>query len=215
MTSAMAQFDGLWWPLGDTDARGVIVADCEPSIAALLPHIKGRDCIVQAGANVGTYPLALADHFRSVVTFEPDPANYACLVKNLKARDSLGRVTALHAALGETRGACMPVEVQPRNCGAHRVSFTDKGTIPVWTIDGLELDACDVIWLDVEGSELFALKGATATIERFTPTICAEDKGLDREFFGVESGALQRFLAERGYAQVDQIGRDKVFTRTP
>lgn len=211
MIPTLAQYDGLWWPLDDADARPVIVADCLPSIAVLLPHIIGRDVIVQAGANVGTYPLALTDHFRRVYTAEPDPTNYACLKKNLAARDSLKRVTALHAAFGEAEGECTPLEVQPRNCGAHRVNF-GRGTIPVWTIDGLELNACDAIWADVEGSELPLLKGAAVTISRFSPTIAVEDKGLHRAF-DIPDGALQAWLAERGYEQVDKIGQDKVFRR--
>ncbi len=211
MIPALAQYDGLWWPLDDADARPVIVADCLPSIALLLPHIIGRDVIVQAGANVGAYPLALADHFRAVYTAEPGPTNYACLKKNLAARDSLKRVTALHAAFGETEGECTPLEVQPRNCGAHRVSF-GRGTIPVWTIDGLELNTCDAIWLDVEGSELAALKGAAVTISRFSPTIAVEDKGLHRAF-EIPDGALQAWLTERGYEQVDRVGQDKIFRR--
>lgn len=212
MTPALVQRAGWFWPLNDTDAHGVITADCEPAIKALLPHVKGRDVIVQAGANIGMYPVALTDHFRMVYTAEPDPVNYECLKRNLKARDSLNRVTALHAAFGETEGDCIPLEVQPRNCGAHRVSF-GKGPIPVWTIDGLELAACDCLWLDIEGAELFALKGAARTVERFSPTIAVEDKGLHRAF-DIPDGALQAWLAERGYAQVDQIGRDKVYRRT-
>lgn len=213
MNLGIAQHDGLWWPVEDIEARPVITRDCEPSIAALLPHVVGRACIVQAGANIGTYPLALADHFRAVFTAEPDPRNYDCLKANLTARDALRRVTALHAAFGETEGECSPLEVHAHNCGAHRVSY-GKGAIPVWTIDGLELTACDAIWLDVEGSELFALKGAADTIERFSPIIAAEDKGLDREFFDVPAGSLQVWLADRGYVQIDQIGRDKIFRRT-
>lgn len=209
----LVQHDGLWWPLDDADARPVIIRDCAPSIASLLTHFKGRDLILQAGANVGTYPLALADHFGSVVTAEPDPANWACLVKNLEARDSLKRVAALFGAFGEQDGVCAPLEVQPRNCGAHRVSF-GSGSTPVFTIDGLKLAACDAIWLDVEGSELPALKGAEATIKRFSPVIAVEDKGLHRAF-DIPDGALQAWLANRGYEYVDKIGQDKVFTRTP
>ena len=212
MTPALVSYHGWWWPADDFDARPVIERDCLPSIAALLAHIPGRDCIVQAGANVGLYPVALADHFQSVITCEPDPTNYACLAKNLAARDSLKRVTALHAAFGETEGGCTSLEVEPHNCGAHRVDFA-TGTTPVWTIDGLELDACDAIWLDVEGSELPALKGAAATIERFSPIIAVEDKGLHRAF-NIADGALQAWLAERGYSQVDRVGQDKIFRRS-
>lgn len=216
MTGVLAHLNGLWWPAMDTDARAVILRDCAPSIAELLTHVRGRDLIVQAGANVGTYPLALADVFQSVITCEPDPTNYACLKMNLEARDSLKRVTAIAAAFGETEGECAPLEVQPRNCGAHRVSF-GKGPVPVWTIDALLDDlgaeACDCIWLDLEGSELFALRGAKRTIERFSPVMCVEDKGLDHQFFGVEPGSLQKFLASFGYSEVARIGRDKVFKR--
>lgn len=212
MTPTIAHYTGWWWPLDDIHARPAIERDVIPSITALLKHVRGRDCIVQAGANIGMYPIMLADHFRSVITCEPDPANWLCLSNNLAARDSLKRVTAIHAAFGEREGGCTPLVVEPHNCGAHRVEF-DKGTIPVWTIDGLELSRCDAIWLDCEGSELFALRGAVETIERFAPVICVEDKGLDAAFFGVAPGSLQQFLAERGYAEADRIGRDKIFKR--
>lgn len=204
---------GWWWPLDDQHARPVILRDCQPAIVELLPHIDpDRRVIVQAGGNVGVYPVALTDHFAQVITCEPDPTNYACLVRNLEARDSLKRVKAFNAAFGEAEGACTPVEVHPRNCGAHRVAY-DKGDVPVMTIDGLNLQRCDAIWLDVEGSELFALKGAEQTIQRCSPAIATEDKGLDAQFFGVAPGSLQAWLAERGYDQVAQIGRDRVFKR--
>lgn len=210
MTAPIASIDGLWWPVADTDARYVILRDRDPDISRLLPHIPGRACIVQAGANVGVYALELAKHFASVVTAEPDPTNYECLKRNL-AEHGGDRITALHAAFGEREGGCETVVVKPNNCGAHRVTF-EHGQTPVWTIDGLELTACDAIWLDVEGSELLALKGAAATIERFSPIISCEDKGLNGHF-GIPGGALQAWLAERGYVEIDRIGRDKIFRR--
>lgn len=202
---------GWWWPLDDEKARPVILRDCAPSIAELLLFVTGRDQIVQAGANVGVYAVALTDHFNCVRTFEPDPTNYECLVKNLAARDSLHRVVASHAALGAEVGQCSPLVVHERNCGAHRVSY-GGGPVHVTTIDGLGLMACDCIWLDIEGAELPALRGAARTIERFSPVIAVEDKGLHRAF-DIADGALQAWLAERGYEQVGQIGRDKIFRR--
>jgi FkbM family methyltransferase len=215
MIAPIANFDGWWWPANDTDARHVIMRDWQPDIAALLPHVRGRDLIIQAGANIGVYPLALADQFQRVVTCEPDPTNYACLKRNLAARDSLKRVEALHAAFGDGPGWCEPVEVKRGNCGAHRVEFIpamQAGPVRVVEIDSLRLEACDCIWLDCEGSELYALCGASDTIERFSPTISVEDKGLHRAF-GIPDGELQRWLSERGYEQVARYGRDKVFTR--
>lgn len=218
-TPLIIEIDGWNWPLTDVHGREAITRDCDAAIEAFLPHVRLRNCIVQAGANVGIYPVALATHFRSVMTCEPDPTNFACLELNLAAHDPHGVVGAFGpAAFGAKVGKCMPIEVHPQNCGAHRVSFTDKGAITVLTIDGAVAaagaGAVDAIWLDCEGSELFALQGAEQTVERFSPTIACEDKGLDREFFGVPAGALQAWLTERGYVQVAKIGHDKVFTRS-
>lgn len=211
MTADLAIHNGWYWPAIDTDTRAVVERDCEPSIRALLQTFAGRDCIVQAGANVGMYPVALAQHFNAVFTVEPDPTNWECLKRNLETRNPSDRIAALHAAFGEEEGACVPVHFKPRNCGAHQVKF-GTGEIPVWTIDGLELSACDCIWLDIEGAELLALKGAVRTIEQFGPVIACEDKGLGRSF-GVERGALQSWLAGFGYEQIGRIGNDSVFRR--
>lgn len=204
--------DDLWWPKADTAARRVILRDLDKSLPALLAHTEGRGCVVQAGGNVGSYPIALADHFRQVVTAEPDPLNYECLVRNLQAHDTMKRVTALNAAFGEHMGHCTPIEVEAGNCGAHRVAFANDGTVPVWAIDTLPLTGCDLIALDIEGAELLALKGARDTIERFSPVICIEDKGLSRTY-GVPIGAAQEWLAGFGYEQVDEICRDKILKR--
>lgn len=208
--AAMVVHDGLHWPADDRCARQIILRDRDPDVANMLKHTPGREVIVQAGANVGVYPLELTKHFNCVVTCEPDETNWACLSLNLDAHDKLHRVRAYHAAFGAAAGECDPLPVSQGNCGAHRVDFS-AGNVPVMTIDGLHLVACDGIWLDCEGSELFALQGAAMTIEWFSPTIRVEDKGLDHRFFGVEPGRLQKWLGERGYVEIDRIGRDRIF----
>lgn len=206
----ITQIDGWWWPEADRRARPVIVGDAGEAVASILKHIEGRTCIVQAGGNVGVYPLALADHFRRVITAEPDPINAQCLWKNLAARDTFKRVDARQAAFGPEIGDCAMVEVEPDNCGAHRVEA--GGKIVVLPIDALGLLACDAIWLDVEGSELAALKGAEETIAKFRPTIAVEDKGLGAAY-GIAAGELQAWIEARGYGLVAEIGNDKVFKR--
>lgn len=211
--SEIIQIDGLWWPMADVSAREVILRDCPRDVAALLAHVPGRDLIVQAGGNVGVYPLALAEHFLGVLTWEADQVNFSCLRRNLALGDEGLSIGAFAAAVGEVDGACDTVVVERGNCGAHRVEFRPNGKTKVRPIDSVRPTACDAIWLDIEGAELLALKGAAKTIERFSPAIAVEDKGLHRAF-GIEDGALQAWLAERGYAQVDKIGRDKIFKRT-
>lgn len=218
MTPFLAKYDGLWWPAADTDARGVITADCQPSIRALLKHVPGRAVIVQAGGNIGLYPLALASMFNEIWSFEPHPTNYECFRRNWEAHPLKAQVNIVQAGLGETYDKARMFEVQASNCGAHRIEFskvTPDNAVTIMALDSIPLHACDCIWLDCEGSELFALRGAVKTIDQFSPVVCVEDKGLGQEFFNTPAGALQDFLGSLGYSQIDKIGRDKVFKRTP
>lgn len=205
--------DGWWWPADDVDGRAVIDRDFAAAVGRVFELTARRGLIVQAGGNVGVYPVALAGAFARVLTFEPDETNFNCLVRNLQAHDADRRVTAMFAALGEDQGVCSVEPVRERNCGAHRAVF-GEGSIPVWALDRLPLmQSVDVIWLDIEGAELLALKGARAVIERDGPLILAEDKGLSRAY-GDPPGALAEWLGAMGYAQVDRVGQDKVFRRS-
>lgn len=207
----IAQIDGWWWPEADKRARGVIMRDVQTDVPRFMSHVRGRTCIVQAGGNVGVYPLALADYFRRVVTAEPDPENVACLWRNIEARDVFKRVDARQLAFGAQHDGCRVIAHEPDNVGAHRVE--PVGPIVMMPIDDLGLLACDAIWLDVEGYELPALKGAAKTIEKWSPVVCIEDKGLNA-LYGEPPGAAQDWLRARGYVEIDAFGNDKVFKRT-
>jgi FkbM family methyltransferase len=200
---------GWWWPAADKVAEPVIQRDCDGAVAALLEHVQGRDCIVQAGANVGVYPVALAEHFARVVTAEPDADNRYCLLMNLAARDPDRRIEARAVAFGADFGLCRVVQVAADNCGAHRIA-TGGGAVAVVPIDSLELTACDAVWLDIEGHELPALTGARTTIERFRPVIAIEEKGLGAAY-GLAPQAAGDWLSGLGYERVARIGRDNVY----
>jgi FkbM family methyltransferase len=211
----LASWDGWWWPASDERARPVLTREVGPAVEWLLSHVPGRELIVQAGGNVGLFPLALADHFATVVTAEPDPANFHCLIKNLSERPTQAGFEAHCVAFSDGHGWGDIVEAEPGNCGAHRMAYRpamQPGPVRVLPIDALHLSACDAIWLDCEGSELFALIGAADTIERFSPTICIEDKGHHRSF-GIPDGELQRWLSAHGYSEVARLGNDKVYRR--
>lgn len=199
----MTQVDGVWYPAGDLMCASAVARDVDKDIGHALLMCPGRQLIVQAGGNVGVYPERLAQHFDKVVTFEPDPANFACMMKNVTHPN----VDAIHAALGaDAEGVAL--QQFAHNCGASRVS--GKGDIPCVRVDDLSLPACDMIWLDVEGSELDALKGSTETMRRHRPVIRFED-GVPLEMRGISASAIIAWLAaEFGYKIVDRVGRDVV-----
>ena len=192
----MKLIDGLWWPDFDVRCRAVVIHECAAAMPRVLPLVAEKRVCVQAGGNVGVYPLALAEHFNQVITFEPDEDNFECLHKNVTYDDAL----VFFGALGAEPGWCQVQRIDTDNCGSHK---TLPGTVvPVQTIDSLGLEHCDLIWLDIEGAEADAIKGALATIEKFSPIIVLEEKGL-----GPKADLL-------GYSSVMRIGNDTVYRRT-
>lgn len=197
----MIEISGLWWPDADRRGRPAIVAGADEAVPIVMHGVEGRKVVVQAGGNVGVYPKALAPLFERVVTFEPDADNMACLLRNMTEDN----VAVFHAALSDASGSCSMQVVEPDNCGAHKINVHEKSAygdcIPVMTIDELELDACDLIWLDIEGHEAKAIDGASKTIARFWPIIVLEEKGLG------DRASLP------GYEVVGRIGNDTVYRR--
>lgn len=208
----MMQYKGYWWPEGADRGAFLVEKDHLEEIDWFLGHVDRRDCVIQAGGNTGIYPLNLALNFRHVLTVEPDSRNFRCLQKNMDVRDSLGRVDARMAAFGDDEGYGKIIEVEPGNCGAHRIGMAKEGEgIPILTIDSFGLDP-NAIWLDVEGYELQALKGAVETILRSSPVIVLEMKQLGR-VYGYDDTETATFLTGLGYSLADKRANDYVFKR--
>ncbi len=192
----MRQVDGLWWPDFDVRCRAVVVSECAAAMPIVLPLVAEKRVCVQAGGNVGVYPLALSKVFDRVITFEPDEDNWLCLRRNV----NVPNVMVFEAALGSEPGMCGILRIDTDNCGSHKT--LPGSAVAVRTIDSLGLDQCDLIWLDIEGAEADAIKGALATIEKFSPIIVLEEKGL-----GPKADLP-------GYSRVTRIGNDTVYRRT-
>jgi FkbM family methyltransferase len=199
---------GLLWPADDKSCAAVVFGtapDLEPAIAAC----RGRDLVIQAGGNCGTWPLYLADKFKAVYTFEPDPLNFTALAFNTATTPNVFR---FQSALG-TEAAWVDLVREEHNCGAHYIKR--KGLIPTLTIDAFEFEECDLIVLDVEGYEMRALIGAQETIAAYRPVIVIEDKGLS-EKFGVAKGTVEKWLAQyHGYRVIARPHRDVVLACEP
>ena len=195
--------NGMLFPITDTQWNN-IGGQSADALSMALEHTTGRGIVVQAGGNVGILANALAQHFAHVYTFEPDADNFACLDHNVVAKN----VTKRQAALGASSASGVSLEKMPNNCGSHNINGV--GSIPVATIDELDLPSCDLIVLDVEGYELFALRGAEQTIAIFRPTVVLEDKGLSKRY-GIAEGDAPGWLMENfGYKVVQHTNRDIV-----
>lgn len=142
--------------------------------------------VVDGGANVGQYSLLAAAKVGArggVHAFEPIPETFVCLKKNLTA-NSLANVTANNLALWnseETVHLGMPDDMVD-NLGSYTVGAADSSSGSI-EASAVSLDTyaathalrrLDVIKLDIEGAETFALRGARTVLEEFRPTILME-----------------------------------------
>jgi FkbM family methyltransferase len=156
----------------------------------------------------------MAEKFARVVTFEPEPANYACLVQNTA---HVPNIETHDAALLDAPGLAM-LAVNPRNSGKHKVRGAlgrrPRDTlveVRAYTIDGFGWSDVDLIILDVEGCELRTLMGAGRTIERCKPVIMVEEWGhLAGQRHTPDD--LWRWLKQRGYHKALEIAHDHIWT---
>ena len=168
--------------------------------------VKNKGVAVQAGGNVGLWPKRLAIEFEEVHTFEPDGLNFRCMERNVTEEN----ITYYKAALGARAGK-IGLKYRKENTGAHQV--LGNGDIPMITIDSLNLDGCDLIYLDIEGYEYFALHGAEKTIEKFHPVIVVEYNPVLFEKFMVGKNDIADFLSRFGYVNTKKMNRDLIFIR--
>lgn len=206
--------EGWWWPIDD----GIDKKDGSPSDQSCwnymqsqpdLPHVvsgyvENKNVVVQAGGNCGFYVKQYAGLFETVYTFEPDPVNFYCLNLNVTQQN----VFKIQACLGASHGT-VGLDNYLSDVGATHVK--GEGKLPVFLIDDLNLNACDLIHLDIEGFELFALQGAKKTIERFKPVLCFEhhEDWSRRYEYGLNE--LENEIFRYGYKFIGRAYNDKIY----
>ena len=199
--------DGLWWPVSDYGCYKFLrVRQNVPELISRF--VLKHNVVVQAGGMAGMYPRFYQEIFDTVYTFEPDPINFHCLVRNtdsnvIKTQACVGdRPNLVTMSYDESIGPVRP------NRGGLFVKGT--GVIPTYTIDSLGLEQCDLIHLDVEGSEGFALQGAEQTIQRYKPVIALEMYGHG-EKFGWSDQRLHEMLLDWGYHYIVDVCEDRIY----
>lgn len=208
----MKKYQGFWVGDDDRSTTPAIVQEWNIKSSKVLDLVENKHTVVQAGGNFGFFPVKLKDHFERVITFEPIEEYYSIMVRNIEERE----LDIEHYNLG-LASTDMNVEIKaqfPGNPGATRLSLSE-GDIPCTTVDSLNLDACDLMWIDVEGFEVEAINGSLETIEKFKPVIVLENNGLIIGMEGDLEGSkeLRAFMDNLGYKLETRLMRDDVYTK--
>lgn len=146
----------------------------------LVQYLRPGDGVIDVGANLGTLTLPMARAVGpsgSVLAFEPQTAIHDCLCTSLRL-SGCSWVDARRQAVGAVAGAARIA----RGDLGHGANFggvalnsgRDGDEIAVIRLDDLNLAACRLIKIDVEGMELSVLKGAAALIAGCRPVLYVE-----------------------------------------
>lgn len=177
---------------------------------AAVMRASGRTAVIQAGGNLGIFPKRLAQSFQTVYTFEPSPELFPSLVQNAPEEN----IVRFQAALGDLRQLVGTARVRrtKTHMPAHEgiTHIVGPGIVPTLQIDDLALWVCDLICLDLEGYELFALRGAIQTLTRCRPVVVVEiNKNI--EHYGQRGDDVRALLRSHSYVQVDKQRSDEIY----
>jgi FkbM family methyltransferase len=172
----------------------------------LLNNGKEIKNIIHAGGNIGIYTLEFAKRCKSVYVFEPSNENFSVLSMNCAGIDN---IFLYKAALGEKRSTINMINDEIEHCGTWRVS-EEEGDVPVLLIDDFNLKDISIIHLDVEGYELYALRGAEQTIRKYKPLIAFECLQHNNKY-GYSENELFNYMDELGYKHFSKYSNEIMF----
>ena len=167
--------------------------------------VSKSSVVYDIGAHVGFYTL-LAQILvgdGKVIAFEPVPRNLKYLKKHLEINNCTN-VIVIETAVSDKSGISHFNEGPDSSMG--HLSEDGNLTVNTVSIDKLvgsgEIPAPDHIKIDVEGAELFVLKGAKSTLSNYSPEI----------FLATHSPQIHidccNFLASLGYKLKPIVGDD-------
>ncbi|MBM4213226.1 MAG: FkbM family methyltransferase [Gammaproteobacteria bacterium] len=179
-------------------------------IQGLLPS---SGTYVDIGANIGDLTLAGATavgRAGRVLAFEAHPRTFALLLKNLRL-NGFGNVFPVNAACGEAFGWTRFTD--RRSDDMNRVD-TDGMVVPVIPAATLIPEGTvDLLKIDVEGFELFVLKGLQPTLSRTDHVLIEVGDRLFAQY-GYSFGDVYDLLASEGFLLIRRELSNGVYSWT-
>ncbi len=158
--------------------------------------------ILDIGAWVGTWSMAMNKFCGRVVAFEPDALHYECLVKNVSED-----VETHQLAVGSEQKM---ISLSQGDFTQERRVVSD-GTIPMVTVDSMKIDDIDMIKIDVEGYEMEVLKGARESLKN-TQYLMIELNNNTKKY-GSNNIEVEEHIKSLGFKVLMDTWPDKVFYR--
>jgi len=187
--------------------------------------VQAGDCCMDVGANIGYYTISMAKWVGSrglVIAFEPFPANFETLEKNVQLNGLQNTILVPTALSNRNDSFCLIYSVNDQ--------FSATPSFSGYAVDGdqdsIQVRSCRLddyvaglgrapafIKIDVEGAELSVLEGARNTLASVRPALLVEIHGWGTN----EAGRVLQFLSEFQYQTrtVGEKGCEKVVLCIP
>jgi FkbM family methyltransferase len=186
--------------------------------------IKKDSIVIECGCHIGSHTIKMASLCEKIYGFEPMPATYNVLKKNIELNsitnaiiyekgvsDNKGTTTFHWIGDGDT-GQC-GLDNNPMGKPSWIKSTDETINVELITIDSLNLDKLDFMKIDVEGYEPLVIKGGFNTIKKCKPVIIME---VWKNHFGEVdinyTKELFKELLDIGYEVELVFGSDFLFT---
>ncbi len=184
-----------------------------------LRTVKAGDTIVNVGANAGYYTVIgskLVGDKGKVYAFEPEPASFELLQKNVRL-NGLTNVVLEQKALSDRRGT-LKIFIADTNKGDHRIYQPEGESRPSVDVETVRMDVyfkdntrrIDFIKIDTQGAEGVILEGMKGLLEGRAdgPTIFMEFWPHGLHGMGTDAGALLKTLQSYKYKFYDMTLQD-------
>lgn len=187
----------------------------DPNVAVVIDSLlPQKGVFIDVGANMGYLSMIASravGELGKVYALEPSKRDFLRLVDNINLNGLTNVYSHNLAVLDINKKLEMNIAGEERSAlNTFGREFSYKGTeklgtemVQAVTIDGFvdteDIEKVDLIKLDIEGSELLALKGARDTVEKFRPVIIL---GLNKESLaanGCNVEDLKKLLQELRY----------------
>lgn len=145
--------------------------------------ISPNDIVVDAGANIGFHTVQFAKLAKTVHAFEPQKIIYNILCSNILFNNVSEKVFQYDFGLGDKEITLYmePLSNKDEANGMHNFggrgldpNAKDEQPVPLKTFDSLNIDF-DVLKIDIQGSEVYALKGMIKSLRKNKPWIMLEN----------------------------------------
>ena len=195
--------------LQDSESIKIVSPEYEFFVKKYLLLYEGS-IFLDVGANIGKYTISAAKTVGPnglVIAIEPDPENFATLIKNI-ALNNLKNVHALNLAAWNQKDKLKLFIDSEKGGSSTKTNFK----LGYFTVQAISLDEIihklnikrvDCVKIDVEGAELEVLQGFIDTMNEYGPSIITEIMESDNK----RIDHIRTFAKQQKYG-LERIGPD-------